>query len=303
MTEEPAPRRDRRIALLLWLLPLWLVASGAFGIWYYFRKQAADEQVEQIRFATSVSMQGLQNDVNNLLGFVGERHTGAPRGLDRAASMIDGSLGPSNAGYKIEKLRAPETPGGRWPVLISTLRGEDAKLPPVWVLAGYDSRPGSSGAEANATGVASVLSAAHALAVAKPKRSVVFAFIPHAYDPESPLLETVGILRKRIGVASELLVVESTGAAEKLMVSSRDAENRVPRSVGELGEVVGAESICLEEDFDLSSVLFEAGLPAVRVSTRPVVKGEEADGSAPDPAKHAAATKALVTLIGKLSDS
>ena len=303
MTEEPAPRRDRRIALLLWLLPLWLVASGGFGIWYYFRLQAAEEQVEQIRFATEVSRKGLQDDVGKLLGFVGERHTGAPQGLTRAVAMIEGALGPSNAGYKVERLRAPETPAGRWPVLIATLRGEEPGLPPLWVLAGYDARPGSLGAGANASGTASVMAAAHALAGVKPRRSVVFAFIPHAYDPESPLTETLGILRKRIGEASEVLVVEATGAADKLLVSSRDAESRALRVIDGLGEVAGAETICMEDDFDLSSALFERDLPAVRVSTRPVVRADEADDSAPDPALHAAATKALVALIAKLSDS
>jgi hypothetical protein len=303
VTEEPAPRRDRRIALLLWLLPLWLVASGGFGIWYYFRMQAAEDQVEQIRFATEVKAQDMQGDTGKLLGFVGERHTGVPEGMNRAAAMIEGSLGPSNAGYKIERLRAPETAKGRWPILIATIRGSDPKLPPVWVLAGYDARPGSLGAEANASGTASVMAAANALAGAKPKRGVVFAFLPHAYDPEAPLNETLEILRKRIGEASELLVVEATGAAEKLMLSSRDAGNRALRLVDGLGEVAGAEAICMEEDFDLSSVLFEMGLPAVRVSTRPVVKMDEADDSAPDAAKHTAATKALVGLIGKLSDS
>ena len=100
-----------------------------------------------------------------------------------------------------------------------------------------------------------------------------------------------------------LLVVESTGAGKSLLISSRDAENPALAQAGGLGEVVGAEAICLEDDFDLSSALFEVGLPAVRVATRPVVKADEADDRAPDPALHAAATTALVDLIRRLSDS
>ena len=130
-----------------------------------------------------------------------------------------------------------------------------------------------------------------------------FAFLPHAYDPDSPLAETFSLFRGKVEKASEVLVVESTGAGEKLLLSSRDATSRALHQVGNLGEVVGAESICLEDDFDLSAALFETALPAVRVSTRPVVKADEADDTAPDPAKHAAATKALVALIEKLSDS
>ena len=51
----------------------------------------------------------------------------------------------------------------------------------------------------------------------------------------------------------------------------------------------------------IQAILFEMGLPAARVSTRPVVKTDETDNAAPDPAVHAAATRALVTLIERLS--
>ncbi len=306
MPAEPSPPRQRRIALLLWLLPFWLLVSSIGGLWLHFRKQAAAELVEQARFSTEISEKGLADDVSKLLTFAGERHPGTSegvQGLNRAAAMIEGSLGPANAGYRVERVHGPTTPAGRWPLLLVTVRGKDSDSPPVCVLAGYDSRLGSPGAEANATGVASVMAAAHALANAAPQRSIVFAFIPHAYDPESPLTETFDILRERLGKAAQVLVVESTGAAKTLLISSRDADNQALQQIDGLGEVVGAESICLEGDFDLSSVLFETGLPAVRVATRPVVKEDEPDSTSPDPVLHAAATKALVTLIGRLSGS
>ncbi|QJE94654.1 M28 family peptidase [Luteolibacter luteus] len=306
MTEESAPRRDPRVTLLLWMLPLWLVISSGVGMWLYFRKQAAAAQEERLKIATVVSKEGLQDDMSKLLGFVGERHTASEvgaQGLNRAAAMIEGSLGGANAGYTVERVRTPETGVGTWPILVATLRGQDAKLDPLWVVAAYDTRPGSPGAEANASGVASVMAAAHQLADKSPKRAVSFAFLPHAYDADAPLMETFEALRGRIGGASEVLVVESTGAAKQLMLSSRNAESGALRQVSGIGEVVGAESICLEEDFDLSSVLFETGLPTVRVATRPVVKMDEEDAGAPDPAIHAGSTGALVTLIQRLSDS
>lgn len=306
MTEESAPRRDRRVTLLLWMLPLWLVISSGAGMWMYFRKQAAAAREEQMKFATQVSKEGLRDDMAKLLGFVGERHTASEagaQGLNRAAAMIEGSLGSGNAGYAVEKVRTPETARGTWPLLIATLRGKDEKADPLWVVAAYDTRSGSPGTEANASGVASLLAAAHELAGESPQRTVSFAFLPHAYDADAPLMETFEALRGRIGAASEVLVVEAMGSARQLMVSSRDAESRALRQVSGIGEVAGAESICLEDDFDLSSVLFETGLPAVRVATRPVVKMDEMDSSALDPAIHAGSTGALVTLIQRLSDS
>jgi hypothetical protein len=306
VTEESPPRRDRRVALLLWLLPLWLVVSSLGGLWLYLRKQAAAEDDEQVRFTTGISEAGLRDDVGKFLGFVGERHSASSegvQGLKRAAAMIEGSLGPGNAGYLVERVAGPSLPGGRWPLLVAELKGKEDDLPPLWVVAGYDARPGSPGAEANATGVASVLAAAHAMASELPRRPVRFAFLPHAYETEGPLLEAFGILKQQVGNASSLLVVESTGAGKSLLISSRDAENPALAKAGGLGEVVGAEAICLEDDFDLSSALFETGLPAVRVATRPVVKVDEADAAAPDPAVHAAATSALVYLIQRLSES
>ncbi len=306
VSEDPTPRRDRRVVVLLWLLPLWLVVSSVGGLWLYLRKKAAEEENGQMRIATGIHADGLRDDVGKLLGFVGERHSASAtgtQGLTRAAAMIESSLGPGNAGYRVEKLGGPSMPAGRWPLLVVSLKGKDEKLPPLWVVAAYDARPGSPGAEANASGVASVLAAAHAMASEFPARSVRFAFMPHGYETDGPLAETLEILQRRVGDASSLLVVEATGAGESLLVSSRDAENRALVAADGIGKVVGAEAICLEDDFDLSSALFEMGLPAVRVATRPVVKEADADDIAPDPAVHAAATTALVALIRRLSDS
>jgi hypothetical protein len=306
VSEESAPRRDRRVVLLLWLLPLWLVVSSVGGMWLYLRKQADEEENGQMRIATGIHEAGLRDDVGKLLTFVGERHTASAagvQGLGRAAAMIEGSLGPGNAGYRVERVAGPSVPAGRWPLLVVSVKGKDEDLPPLWVVAAYDARPGSPGAEANASGVASVLASAHALASGLPLRSIRFALLPHGYESDGPLLETSEILAKRVGEASSLLVVEATGAGDSLLVSSRDAENRALAAVEGLGTVVGAEAICLQDDFDLSSALFERGLPAVRVATRPVVKADEADDVAPDPAVHAAATTALVNLIQRLSDS
>ena len=306
MTEESPPTLQRRIALLLWLVPLGLVFTSGLGLWLHFKGKAAAEQVEQARFTTAIKQELLHDDMGKMLSFVGERHISNPagiQGLNRAAAMIEGSLGPSNAGYKVESISGPEVGENRWPILIATLRGSDAKAAPLWVVAPYDSRPGSPGAEANASGMVSVMAAAHALANTSPKRAVHFAFVPHAYDAEAPVMETQSQLAQRIGKASAVLVVESMGAAEKLMISSRDAANPALQQASGLGEVVGAEAICLEDDFDLSATLFELELPAARVSTRPVVKVDEADDTAPKPEVHAAATRSLVTLIERLSGS
>lgn len=305
MSDDSSKQR-RRIGIFLWLLPLWLVLSAGAGIWLYFRGEAQKDGIEQIRFATEVNEAGLQDDMRKFLTFIRERNVSSPagvQGLTRAAAMIEGSLGPGNAGYRVERVRGPKTPVGNWPILVTTIQGKDESLKPVWVLAAYDSSVGSLGSEQNATGTTSVLAAASALANATPKRPVIFAFLPHAYDAEAPLLEGFELFRQRAANASEVLVIESMGQGGELMISTRDAENRTLAVTDGIGEVIGAEAICMEDDFDLCSTLFEIGLPAVRVSTRHLVKPGEPDTHAPDPALHAAATKALLELIGRLSEA
>jgi PAS domain-containing protein len=67
----------------------------------------------------------------------------------------------------VKKTRGP----AEWPILQVTIKGQKTDHPPVWVLTSYDSRAGSRGAEANATGLAATLAAAQALAQAQDWRT------------------------------------------------------------------------------------------------------------------------------------
>lgn len=307
VTEKPAFLRDRRVAVLLWLLPLWLLVSSAVGLWLHFGKKERGEEAGGLRFSSEVSAEELADDVSKLLGFVGERHgddAAGARGLDRAAAMIEGSLGPSNAGYRVERLAGPPMPAGRWPILMVKVRGKDDDAPALWVVAGYDSRPGKVGAEANASGVASVMAAARAMAEDLPERPVFFAFVPHVHRADEAKIATLRLLRDRIKEAEAVMVVEATGAAEGLQASTSDAGSAILGKLEGLVTAVGMESIRSEGDAaDLSAVLCELGLPACRVSTRGVVGEDEPDDRAPDSAVHAGATTRLVEVIRRLSDS
>jgi hypothetical protein len=207
--------------------------------------------------------------------------------------MIEGLLGPSNTGYPVQKENGPAD----WPILRATLTGRKPGTPAVWVLTSYDSRPGSPGVEANATGLAATLAAAQALAGEKPEMNIHFVFLPHANDPEAPLLETAQKIRALATSSKAILCVESMGAGEELWLSSRDTRAAPLELATGLGSFHGAETICLGDDVDLSSILFEMNLPAVRVATRPIVTPSEADDKPTSPALLAASTGRLVTLI------
>jgi len=300
MTEETA-NRPRWVVWMLVILPLWLLLSGAASVWYFLHREKQQELAGQQRFARSVSESSLADDLNKIVGIIGERHASSPdaaRNLSRAAAMIEGTLGPSNTGFDVRRERGPAD----WPLLHVSIAGANPGLPAVWVVCSFDSRAGSPGVEANATGIVAVLAAAQALAAEKPRAGVHFAFVPHANDPQSPVLETAAALARVIGNSPAILCVEAMGAGEVLWLSSRDT-GAVPLELAQgLGMIRGAETVCIGDDADLASVLFEMGLPAVRVSTRPQITAREADAALPPAAMLAASTGRLVELVRRCAN-
>jgi hypothetical protein len=294
-------RRTRWTPILLVVIPVWLVLSASVGIWLLFRHEKKQAEIEQARFAQEISSDRIADDLKKIVTVLGERNTStfpAAAALTRTASMIEGSLGPSNFGFPVQKHRGP----AEWPILQVTIKGASEENP-VWVLAGYDSPQGTPGAEANASGIAATLAAIQALAAERPAKPIHFAFVPHANDPESPVLDTAMLLAKRISSVkpSSILVVEAMGSGESLWLTSRDTEAIPLSHVNGLGKVVGAEVACLGEDHDLASVLFEMSLPAVRVATRAIVTPGEPDNREPFAPTVASSAGRLVELIRRLS--
>ena len=294
-----SPHRSRWVTLLLVLLPVWLVASGGGALWYYFHREKKQALVEQERFSQAVSTPLIADDLRKIVEVIGERNASsetAAANLSRTASMIEGLLGPSNTGYAVRKTKGPAD----WPILQVTLAGKKPDAPPVWVITSYDSRAGSRGAEANATGLAATLAAAQALARDKPNAPVHFIFLPHANDPESPVVETAAKfleLAKLAGPPKAILCVEAMGAGEPLWLTSRDVSATPLNLVAGLGAVYGAEVVCLGDDSDLASILFEMNLPAVRVATRPLITAADADDRLPFAPTVAASAGRLIELI------
>lgn len=291
----------RRTPLVKWLLilvPLWFCVSMGGALWYYFHREKLEARAEESRFAKTVEIPGLADDLKKIVNVIGERNSSseeAAENLSRMASMIEGALGPGNVGYQVEKYNGPE----RWPIIEATVHGRKASAPPVWVLTSYDSPAGSRGGEANATGLAATLAAAQAMAGDKVVADVHFVFLPHANDPESPVLETLTKFAGQVNpdAPGAVLCVEAMGGGETLWLSSRDVSAAPLGKVDHLGKVVGAEVVCLGEDTDLASMLFEMDMPAVRVATRPQLTPEEEDDRLPFAPTVAASAGRLVELI------
>ncbi len=300
MSDTPQ-QRPRWATWLLVILPLWLLLSGAGAIWYSKHSEKDKELEKQQFFARSVSQSAIQDDVNKIVDIIGERNATSPDAaynLTRMAAMIEGALGPSNMGFTVEKQRGP----AEWPLLHVAINGTAKYLSPVWVICSYDSRAGRKGVEANATGVASVLAAAQALAGEKLRASVQFTFVPHANDSASRVSETAAILAERMGSSKLILNVEAMGGGEVLWLSSKDS-SAAPLSLAQgLGLVREHEIGPINNHADLASTLFQSGLPAVRVSTRPPLTERDADTATPPAAVLAASTGRLVELIRRCAN-
>ncbi len=295
MSEETV-KASRWVRVLLVLLPAWLVVSGTVAVWKFAKKEQQKATARPEWFASPVSSDSVRDDLGKLIHVVGERNLSsadATRNLGRAAAMIEGSMGPSNTGYLIRKTEGP----AGFPLIEAGPDAVGTDAPAVWILCAYDSRPGSPGAEANASGITAVMAAARTLAGQPGKRPVRYLFLPHGHDPDSPLAETLRLAAARFTRADIVLCVEAMGAEDPLWLSSRDTTAMALALTEGIGEVKGSEVVCLGEFADLSALIFDLGFPAVRVATRPIVLPTEPDTEPADPLKLAASSTRLVELI------
>lgn len=292
-------KKSRLVPILLVVLPLWLVASAAFALVKYFQNEKADARAAEQRFSQSVSSTRIADDLRKIVDILGERNTTSPKKLAATASMIQGLLGPSNTGYDVKNINSPTD----FPIIQVTVPSERSSASPVWILTSYDSPLGSRGAEKNASGLAATLAAAQALADATPSNPIRFLFIPHVNEIDAPVLETALITSKHIGDNhAGILCVEAMASSETLILTSRDTEATPVEKFAGLGKILGAEIACLGDDFDLASTLYETGLPAIRIATRPTLLPDEEDNKVPFAPTLAASTGRLIELIQRLSN-
>ncbi|MFT4175071.1 MAG: hypothetical protein QM627_00305 [Luteolibacter sp.] len=294
-----SPPRVRWLAWALGIFPLGLFIGGVVALWWNFHSEKEREALEHQRYAHEVSESLMADDVKKFIEVIGERNPSSEttsQNLSRTLSMIEGLLGPSNTGYTVHRHRGP----AQWPLLSVVVTGKNPGAAPVWVVTSCDSRTGSPGSEANATGMAATIAAAQSLAREKPNRPLHFVFLPHSNDSNSPVIDTAAALKKLIEsgpTPAAVLCVEAMGAGNSLWLSSRDTASLPLSRYQDLGSVYGAEILCLGDDVDLSSTLFEMNLPAVRIATRAMVSPEEADEKLPDIQKLTTSTGRLIELI------
>lgn len=297
--------RPKWLTFVLVLAPMWLIVSAGFAIRHRINAEATEEQRPRKQFSQSIDPKEIGDDLRKITTWIGERHPageGPAKNLGRTAAWIEGLLGPSNTGYVIEKKQAPL----QWPILMAKLHGTDPHKPAVWVVSTYDSKAGSLGIEANATGLVASIAAARALAGNEVNADIHFVFLPHFNDPASPRMESAAMLKNLISEnppPKVVLCIEAMGTQEKLQASSRDATLLGNLPLHELATAAETDPACLDDDNDLASVLFAMGLPAARIATRPPLGEEEPDDQMPAESTIARAAVHLTELIKRCVNS
>ncbi len=288
--ETEKPKRKPWVVLLLCGIPLWLLVSGGFGIWGYFRAQKAEQKKESARFATVVSASSLADDFRKLTVIIGPRSPGIEdgKGLTRAASWIEGLLGPSNTGYKVQAEQVSEA--GGWPILRIDLQGSEDTAAPLWILSPYDAPADAEGLADASSAVVATIAAAQAIAGEKPWRPVRFVFLPSGGNKA---IENAALKMIRGEAAPyAVLCIGPMRKGELLSVAATDSHPaRV--SLGALGSSGAAAPV----DATWVSSLSQADLPVGFIGSKPQLQ----EGSQmPEPELMAASTGRLAELIRRL---
>lgn len=177
MADTATQKSPRIYKILLMTLPVGVVVGTIVFMVMYFYLERKDEREHAVIISHGLRLGDLEDMVGKLTDRIGSRdmETEAGRGgLRRAASMIEGGLGPQNVGYPVKKSEGEAAYGLLWKSLSVELRGEQNPDDVVFVAASY----AGAGDVADATCVSTLMMLASAMAREKPAQTLRFVFLP-----------------------------------------------------------------------------------------------------------------------------
>lgn len=172
--EEDSPRIYK---ILLMVLPVGVVVGTIIFMFMYFHLEREEEKNHSVIVAHGFRATDLEDMVDKFTGRIGLRdmNTKAGRsGLRRAASMIEGRLGPQNVGYSVTRSDGLAAHGLLWRSLSVEVPGEKNPQEVVFAAVSF----AGSGQDADANTVSTMVMLASSMALEKPARTLRFVFIP-----------------------------------------------------------------------------------------------------------------------------
>ncbi len=272
-------RRRSWVKILIVAVPVWLLVSGGIGLWAHFHYQEKERQEQQHAYRKDINAPSLVDDFNKITQQIGPRYHASEdgrNGLQRMASMIEGSLGVSNIGYEVKKIASLQHAESVAPLLLADVMRRETEEE-IWLIVPYDSPVSLPRGAASASAVSVSFAVAQSLVGQPLERNVRFLYVPMAYAEEQRL-DMAAQVRRLIGStrrAVQVLVLGSMLHEGKMATLTRDTELLILRDASDLVVVSEGSEICFQDDGEFSSLLHEMNLPTALLFKRP-----EADMSA-----------------------
>ena len=178
--ETQAPRIYK---VLLMVLPVGVVLGTIIFMFMYFYLEREDEKNHAVIVSHGLRVSDLEDMVGKFTDRIGERDIETEQGrvgLRRAASMIEGRLGPQNVGYPVRKCEGEAAYGLLWKSLSVEILGEETPEDVVFAAVSYS----GAGKVADANAVSTMMMLASSMAREKPARTIRFVFLPLSRSEE-----------------------------------------------------------------------------------------------------------------------
>lgn len=170
--------------ILLMILPVGVVVGTIIFMFMYFYLEREDEKNHAVIVSHGLRVSDLEDMVDKFTSRIGERdiETEAGRaGLLRAASMIEGRLGPQNVGYPVRRSEGEAAHGLLWKNLSVEILGEEKPQEVIFAAVSY----AGAGGDADANTVSTMMMLASSMAREKPARTIRFVFMPYKDAPQN----------------------------------------------------------------------------------------------------------------------
>ena len=176
---------QQTVRFLILGLPIGLILSGILAMFIYYRVDAVhEERSSRVPVRRLLNEADLRAQVRTLAAGIGSRHAGVPETLSSAQKYIQSTLGPANLGFLVSR-HDFEANGKTYYNLVIDLPGAPGPRAGeiVLVTANYDTAASSPGANANATGIAAIMSLAQSFAGSASARTLRFAALVNEAPP------------------------------------------------------------------------------------------------------------------------
>ena len=176
-------KSPRVYKILLMILPVGVVIGTIVFMFMYCYLEREDEKNHAVIISHGIRISDFEDMVGKFTDRIGQRNIDTEQGrtgLRRAASMIEGRLGPQNVGYPVARSKGEAAHGFLWKSLSVEILGQKNPDEVVFAMVSY----AGAGEDADANTVSTLMVLASSMARENPNRTIRFVFTPMDISPE-----------------------------------------------------------------------------------------------------------------------